>query len=357
MHASSEQQLAFIAYLQRIFTEGDFVATYKCALLHGIADIAIERSSETHDLTAARTITLDELATKFVELYWQHSLPYSATGETATLLKQSSGRQAIMLTELSRLREEGVRSVTALRRHDAWRPLLARVRRILVEGPLWRLQILGGREECHLYPHQRGADHICLNPGILYCLHRFYDLVVSLSRQHWLQLICDIKGNQPLIGPSVGLESFLFGSSRQALGRVGEVLRDLQGGTCFYCNKAIQGSGEVDHFIPWRRYPIDLGHNFVLAHANCNRSKRDFLAAPEHRDTWYEQNILTHGAYLSDELAPLVSVDAERSTAIATWAYQQALREHARLWRGIDLFVDVTAPSVGMSNPGFSRLF
>ncbi|HDX8368245.1 TPA: HNH endonuclease, partial [Aeromonas dhakensis] len=215
MHASPEQQLAFIAYLQRIFTEGDFVATYKCALLHGIADIAIGRNADNHELAAARTITLDELAAKFVELYWQHSLPYSATEESAALLKQSSGRQAIMLTELSRLREEGVSSVTALRDHSAWRPLIARVRRILIEGPLWRLQILGGQEVCHLYPHRKGADHICLNPGILYCLHRFYDLVVSLSRQHWLQLICDIKGNQGLIGPSVGLEDFLFGSRRQ----------------------------------------------------------------------------------------------------------------------------------------------
>ncbi|MCO4212774.1 hypothetical protein [Aeromonas hydrophila] len=182
MHASPEQQLAFIAYLQRIFTEGDFVATYKCALLHGIADIAIGRNADSHELAAARTITLDELAAKFVELYWQHSLPYSATEESAALLKQSSGRQAIMLTELSRLREEGVSSVTALRGHSAWRPLIARVRRILIEGPLWRLQILGGQEVCHLYPHHKGADHICLNPGILYCLHRFYDLVVSLSR-------------------------------------------------------------------------------------------------------------------------------------------------------------------------------
>lgn len=41
-----------------------------------------------------------------------------------------------------------------------------------------------------------------------------------------------------------------------------------------------------------------------------------------------------------------MSVDAERSTSIATWAYQQAAREHARLWCGIDEFVDVTAPSV-----------
>ncbi|WP_232090954.1 hypothetical protein [Aeromonas hydrophila] len=151
MHASPEQQLAFIAYLQRIFTEGDFVATYKCALLHGIADIAIGRNADSHELAAARTITLDELAAKFVELYWQHSLPYSATQESAALLKQSSGRQAIMLTELSRLREEGVSSVTALRGHSAWRPLIARVRRILIEGPLWRLQILGGQEVCHLY--------------------------------------------------------------------------------------------------------------------------------------------------------------------------------------------------------------
>nr|WP_258223061.1 HNH endonuclease [Aeromonas sp. HMWF016] len=55
----------------------------------------------------------------------------------------------------------------------------------------------------------------------------------------------------------------------------------------------IQGNGEVDHFIPWRHYPIDLGHNFVLAHASCNWSKGDFLAAPEYRDAWYEQNILT----------------------------------------------------------------
>lgn len=345
MHASPEQQLAFIAYLQRIFSEGNFVATYKCALLHAIADIAIERSAERHEREAARTIPLDELAAKFIELYWQHSLPYSATEASATLLKQSSGCQASMLTELARLRQEGVRSVTALRRHSAWQPLLAQVRRILIDGPLWRLQILGGREECYLYPHQKGSHHIRLQPGILFCLHRFYDLVVSLTRQHWLQLIIEMKGNRPLIGQSAGLEAFLFGSRRQGLGRVGEVLKDLQEGRCFYCRKPIHKDGEVDHFIPWRCYPLDLGHNFVLAHAKCNNNKRDFLAAPEHRDAWYEQNILTHGALLTHELAPLVNVDAERSTAIATWAYQQALREGSRLWCGINRFVDSATPT------------
>lgn len=146
MHASPEQQLVFITYLQRIFSEGNFVATYKCALLHAIADIAIERSAERHDLEAARTITLDELAAKFIELYWQHSLPYSATEASATLLKQSSGRQASMLTELARLRQEGVRSVTALRRHSAWQPLLAQVRRILICNRPQRMKKTGAAE-------------------------------------------------------------------------------------------------------------------------------------------------------------------------------------------------------------------
>ena len=35
----------------------------------------------------------------------------------------------------------------------------------------------------------------------------------------------------------------------------------------------------MDHFIPWWRYPADLGHNFALAHAECSRKKSDHLAA------------------------------------------------------------------------------
>jgi hypothetical protein len=35
----------------------------------------------------------------------------------------------------------------------------------------------------------------------------------------------------------------------------------------------------VDHFIPWSRYPADLGHNFVLAHDRCINAKSDYLAA------------------------------------------------------------------------------
>ncbi len=38
-------------------------------------------------------------------------------------------------------------------------------------------------------------------------------------------------------------------------------------------HKVAPGTAHIDHFIPWSRYPIDLGHNFVLAHAGCNSAK------------------------------------------------------------------------------------
>jgi 5-methylcytosine-specific restriction endonuclease McrA len=33
----------------------------------------------------------------------------------------------------------------------------------------------------------------------------------------------------------------------------------------------------IDHFIPWSRFPVDLGNNFVLALATCNGKKSDRL--------------------------------------------------------------------------------
>jgi hypothetical protein len=39
---SAEEQLVFLTKIQRLFTEGDFTATYKFALLISIADYAVQ---------------------------------------------------------------------------------------------------------------------------------------------------------------------------------------------------------------------------------------------------------------------------------------------------------------------------
>jgi len=43
---------------------------------------------------------------------------------------------------------------------------------------------------------------------------------------------------------------------------------------------------EVDHFIPWARYPDNSIDNFVVADSRCNAQKRDFLAASDHVKRW-----------------------------------------------------------------------
>jgi hypothetical protein len=88
----------------------------------------------------------------------------------------------------------------------------------------------------------------------------------------------------------------------------------------------------VDHFVPWRRYPFDLGHNFVLAHPACNSRKGDRLAAVTHLRRWDERN--------RSELYELprrfaqagLPHDWQASRSITWWAYDQVARAGGQVW-------------------------
>ncbi len=56
---SAEAQLEFIRKLRRLLDEGSFVATYKYALLHAIADLCVTQGDDTG---APLTITTRDLA-------------------------------------------------------------------------------------------------------------------------------------------------------------------------------------------------------------------------------------------------------------------------------------------------------
>ena len=79
--------------------------------------------------------------------------------------------------------------------------------------------------------------------------------------------------------------------------------------------------GHVDHFVAWSRYPLDLGHNFVLAHDSCNAAKADHIAACEH--AWVERNV----RYASDLVSQFdtndISYDLPSTVHITEWAYGQ----------------------------------
>lgn len=95
--------------------------------------------------------------------------------------------------------------------------------------------------------------------------------------------------NGDLLGETTDLRGFLFGAERNALAAARPVLMDLQNENCFYCSLAIKpDAGEVDHFIPWAKYPADLAHNLVLADRSCNAAKRDRMLHCDHLARWTE---------------------------------------------------------------------
>jgi len=107
----------------------------------------------------------------------------------------------------------------------------------------------------------------------------------------------------------------------------------VQGNQCFYCKRGLKGeSAHVDHFIPWSRYPVDLGHNFVLAHQTCNNSKSDRLAAPEHLERWVKL-IELNGKTMSAQFDQKnVLNDLGTTIRITGWAYRQPVEAGGMAW-------------------------
>jgi hypothetical protein len=96
MPPEPEAQIRFLVNLQRLLAEGQFVATYKYALLLALADISVE---DGDDSGSALRIPTRDIAEKFVKYYWRQSVPY-ATGMKAQVLQQNTGKQAKIIRTL-----------------------------------------------------------------------------------------------------------------------------------------------------------------------------------------------------------------------------------------------------------------
>ena len=326
---SPERQVRFLQQMQRLLGEGSFVASYKFALLHALADLCVVHGNDTDSSLRLETRAISEA---IIELYWRQTLPFpSLSGQAPHVLRQNSGRQAGIISLLSNLREQHGRSLQQLKTdRKVWNRAVSDVDRIVRVMPLWRLQTVNGEPLEFLYANIGRGTSIELFPGVAACFRAFYQLITELIRGAWLRYVRTY--NAVSIGEASELTEFLFGSERTGLQRYPALLTDLQDGRCFYCAAPLHSSVAVDHFIPWSRYPVDLGHNFVLAHAACNTSKADYLAAKDHLDHWLDRN----GVY-GDELVRRfnkagVVHDVIASVRIAEWAYSQEARAGGPVW-------------------------
>jgi len=319
-----QQQLQFLSNIQRLLSEGQFTATYKYALLLAIADICVE---DGEDNGAPFIIHTNKIAEKFIAYYWPHVRPYEGI-----VLRQNTGKTPSVINKLSDFAERGVVTLHEIR-HDAlaWGALVKKVSSVVRGMPLWRLQIVGNRLLEFLYENRGRGVSIELKPGVMFCMRRFHELVTDFVRGAWLRYVRRFNGQ--VLGAPIDLDQFLFGAERATLAIYLPILNEVQEARCLYCGREVApGTAHIDHFIPWSRYPIDLGHNFVLAHAGCNSAKADHLAAREHIVRWVERN-RTAAAFLQEQFDQgLIVHSAQRSERIARWAYSQAAATRALAW-------------------------
>jgi hypothetical protein len=346
---SAEEQIRFLQDLQRILGEGSFTATYKYALLLALADLAVERGD---DGGGPLFVPIDAISEKFIQYYWRQTRPYQSAHDAEQVLLQNTGRQASIVSFV-RQHQHATSPVLAKAMSDrvAWRRLVARTRRTIVEQPLWKLQMVGGQSLDALYKNTGRRDGVDLLPGVAFCLRRFHALVYDLVTAAWVRFVRELGPNQQLLGQTSDLTAFLFGTGRADLACFRPILIDIQKDRCFYCEKRLTASAEVDHFIPWARYPADLGHNFVLADPACNNQKRDRLAAVSHLEQWTQRNTEYRDVLAERFSEKRIVHDEAMSRGVARWAYAQACDARALAWERGNVLVPISrdwASTVGL---------
>ena len=340
--------IAFAEKLLLLLDQGRRAATYKFAVLLARVDVCLESTLPGGEGPA--TVTTRQLAERVVDMYWPHTSPFADRGD-AVVLRQNSGGQAEIVTLIRNFRERsGADPSTPLARSrhaapKAFEKLLLDVEWKLAEMPLPRLQLVGERLEPFVYPIGwdttiRRAEfesdsfdrrlHLVGSAGDH--LVRLAPLIRPLVEGRWALLVAQLNPDQT---DEARLHRFLFGSERVSLDALRGPLRELQDNACFYCGGALRTGVEVDHFVPWARYPDNAVENLVAADAACNNAKRDFLAASEHVARWAER--VRPGTASARELAGLAAGTGFESApgrvlSVARATYLR-LPPEVQLWR------------------------
>ncbi len=337
---TAEQQIEFLQQIQRLFDEGDFQATYKFALLLTLAELAVERGDDSGD---ELNLPMPNVAEKFAELYWRQIAPYhsGAPGSTAGVLFQNLGSQAAVVNHLDEVHRDCAGNYSRARFHPRWKEAVRSISAVIRNMPLRYLQNIGGVLVPFLYDYPAPPGLVRLKAGVAFNLRRYQALIQHLARSGWLDHVRGNCRNASMLGQLDDLESFMFASRRANLAAVVPVLHEVQAGRCFYCDDKILNGAEVDHFIPWSRYPRDTAHNFVLAHKTCNTDKRDMLAAKPHLERWMDR-MVRHGGEIGERLAEHgFLADVPCSTMVARWAYEQSIAVKGHAWAGRGVVVPI----------------
>ncbi len=147
---STDDIVGFGEKLLSILDRGSFTATYKYAVLLGLLDLALEKTSR--DGAPPTSVTTTELAEAVVGIYWPHTriYPDSQLRLAQNLPQKGKRPDPEIIRGIVDIQRSHPAATTAHRARtkapDAWASLLREVEWKLVEMPLPRLQVVGQSE-------------------------------------------------------------------------------------------------------------------------------------------------------------------------------------------------------------------
>lgn len=329
---TADFQINFLRNIQWLLESSSYTSTYKFALLMAMTNLCIESGI---DDDREHIINYQQLAEQFIHLYWNQTLPFSDKNSDSVLKQSNTTGQAKVINSILKLQQDiRTTSLIVARIHEVpWQSTLKEVARTIKAYPSRYLQNAENKQSREfLFVYDPKANSITLKRGIAYCFARFSKIVHKLCQQYWTEFVRKNRHNQIYFSDDVDLQQFLFHQSRQSLKLLIPVLLDIQDGQCFYCQQSLTSNLEVDHFIPWSKYPIDTTHNFVLTDHKCNNSKRDYLAEEIYYEKWLIRN-QQHGDTIDKSTKNLGFVtNLERSETVSQWAYQLAVEHNDLVW-------------------------
>ena len=273
----SDTDLRPIRFAERVLElldEGRYTATYKYAVLMALIDVCIE-STERSGIPPDQ-LTTRQLAEKIVEIYWPHTLQF-AGGAVRDVLKQNTRGQAEILSAIIKFRTRHASDPSIPRWQarssapEAYEKLVRTVEWKLIEMPLPRLQTTGEAQDPFIYDigwdlhvdgrlvadyqagHGRDFDNrVMLRPRVGEYLLQLNGVLRPLIQRRWTMMVAQLNRLE-----DSQLEAFVFGVDRVQTSRIRAGVWEIQQRRCFYCDRRIADptQGEVDHFVPWARYP------------------------------------------------------------------------------------------------------
>ncbi|TVR37517.1 MAG: hypothetical protein EA388_01455 [Nitriliruptor sp.] len=329
--------IAFGEKLLALLGTGSFTTSYKYALLLAILDAVVEGTGP--DGSPPVSLSGRALGRRVLALYWRQARPYTEHGT----LRQGPAGQRDLVFKIAELRgrlgvPEHLPLEVARRQHPEELDQLEReVVAVVIRYPIVLLQRFGSGaaaiDDRFIYEvawddavspgrvHRPNFDDsLVLVHGAGAHLSALSGLVRPVVEREWLRHVA--RRNEGDVD-ELRLEAFLFGSDRSSLTSLREPLLRIQRGHCFYC-QAERGPWEVDHFLPWSRWPDNRLDNLVVADRGCNNDKRAALPAVQHLNRWSARSAPTSST--SQQLATVADQlqwprRAERTAAGARGLY------------------------------------